>query len=170
MSDLDSEQHIMYTDYRYSSTRALTDYIDRPEHDLKNRAGQTMTDDEREIFQARSEHHEFERHMILSPADDDYSDEQLEEATRQSINDWFDGESVDFCYTVHTDTDSSHTHVALTGDRDDLGLFPEETEPFREQSEEKFVEQRNDLEQELALENDLEQEHEQDRGQSRGMR
>lgn len=165
----DSDAHVMDTDYRYSSARALVDYIDREEHELKNRAGQTMTDEEREIFQARSEHYEFERHMIISPADDGYSDQELEEATRKSINNWFDdAETVDFCYTVHRDTDSAHTHVALTGDRDDLGMFPEEMNPFREQSEELFQEQQQDLEHELHRENDLEQEQEQEQQQDRG--
>lgn len=165
-----SGQHISKTDYRRGSTRRLVNYIDRDEnHELKNRAGQTMTDEEREIFNKRSEYHEFERHMILSPDSDEYSEQEVEEATRDSINSYFEGdETVDFCYSVHHDDNGPHTHVALTGDADELSMYQDDLQEFREQSEEQFLEREQTLDREIMQENGLEQEREQQRkrGQS----
>lgn len=165
-----SGQHISKTDYRRGSTRRLVNYIDRDEnHELKNRAGQTMTDEEREIFNKRSEYHEFERHMILSPDSDEYSEQEVEEATRDSINSYFEGdETVDFCYSVHRDEQGPHAHVALTGDADELSMYQDDLQEFREQSEEQFLEREQTLDREIMQENGLEHEREQQRkrGQS----
>lgn len=165
-----SGQHISKTDYRRGSTRRLVNYIDRDEnHELKNRAGQTMTDEEREIFNKRSEYHEFERHIILSPDSDEYSEQEVEAATRDSINSYFeDAETVDFCYSVHHDEQGPHTHVALTGDADELSMYPDDLQEFREQSEERFLEREQTLHREIMRENGFEREQEREHQQERG--
>lgn len=157
--------HITNTDFQYSGAQGLLNYISKDEHDLENRVGQSMTETEKEAFIAKSDYFDFERHFIISPEDNDLSDREIAEATRNSVNGYFaDASTVDFCYAVHRDSDSLHAHVALTGEKDDLYMNQKHIKEFNERSEELFLEQERTLENELHRENGLQN----DRGHERG--
>lgn len=127
-------------------------YVERDDYKLKNRVGEEMSDEEKEIFEKKSEFHEFERQIILSPRDD-YENRDMEEATRDSINSYFeDAETVDYCYAVH---DDGHSHVILTGDIDDLYMNKSDLKDFTEKSKKQFKKREPSLEKELKRENGL---------------
>lgn len=161
--------HVTPTDFRYHGAHKLMDYCERKEdYTLKNRAGQEMSEREKEAFEAKSEYHEFERHVVLSPRED-RTDREMEEMTRDSINNYFDGSSVDFCYSVHKDDEKGvHTHVVLTGDIDDLYMNKSDIKDFNEQSKERFRERDRDVEREIRRENGMGPEKEQERTMQRG--
>lgn len=159
--------HVTESDFQYSSARHLTEYIDRKEEfQLENSAGLEMSDEEKEMFIKKSEYRDFERHMVISPENNDMTDQELGEATRDSITEYFDGETVDFAYSVHRDTDSLHSHVALTGEVDDLYMNQSDLREFNELSEGITLDRERTLEADIALENDLDRER--DRIQSQG--
>lgn len=159
--------HITDSDFQYSSARHLTEYIDRKEEfQLENSAGLEMSDEEKEMFIKKSEYRDFERHMVISPQSNDMTDQELGEATRDSITGYFDGETVDFAYSVHRDTDSLHSHVALTGEVDDLYMNQSDLREFNELSEGVCLDRERTLEADITLESDLERER--DRIQSQG--
>lgn len=157
-------EHVTPTDFRYHGAHKLMDYCERKEdYALKNRAGQEMSEEEKNAFEAKSEYHEFERQMIISPRED-RTDREMEEMTRDSINQHFDGNSVDYCYSVHKDAEEGvHSHVILTGDIDDLYMNQSDIEEFNEQSKERFRARDPDIEREIRRENGLAQENEQER-------
>lgn len=148
--------HVTNTDFRYNGAGRLMDYVERKEdYELENRAGQKMSETEKEVFRKKSEFHGFERQYMLSPREkDQYSERDLAEATRDSINQYFDGESVDYCYAVHGD--EGHSHVVLTGDIDDLYMNKSDMREFNKQSKEQFKKREKTLERELLRENGLE--------------
>lgn len=155
-------EHITPTDFQYHGAHRLMDYCERKEsYTLKNRAGQEMSEEEKKAFEAKSEYHEFERQMILSPREE-RTDREMEEMTRDSINDYFDGETVDYCYSVHRDDDDRglHSHVILTGDVDDLYMNQSDIREFNEQSKERFRARDPNLEREMRRENGLTQDRE----------
>lgn len=148
--------HIAETKYRRGSVANLLSYIGRDENVLKNRAGLEMDNQDIQHLIDRSEKHQFERHYIISPKNW-MTDRELEEATRDSINQYFDGPTVDFAYSVHRDEKGPHAHVALVGSEDDLEAYPPELEEFNDLSEEIYDEkaQTFGFEEKLMEENDL---------------
>lgn len=157
-----SDQTITDTDFRHHGASRLMRYIARGDHSLKNRAGQQMDQADRDRFQAKSQHHQFERHIILSPGDDQLDQDALEHATRDTINQMFDGETVDFAYSVHDGSESGdrqHAHVVLTGDVDDLYMDKGDCDRLREIAHERCQERSRSVSQQLLEENDLSREH-----------
>jgi hypothetical protein len=156
-------EHVTPTDFRYHGAHKLMDYCERKkDYTLKNRTGQEMSEQEKEAFEAKSEYHQFERHTVLSPRED-RTDKEMGEMTRDSINQYFDGESVDFCYAVHRDAEEGvHAHVVLTGEKDDLYMNKSDIREFNDQSKERFRERERSIEREIRRENGMEQEREQE--------
>ena len=158
--------HIADTHFRYGSAGDLLSYISH-EGELQNRVGETMGDREIQEFVDKSEQHEFERDIIVSPERDDLSDREISEAVRDSVTEYFDNAgSVDFCYSVHRDTESLHAHVALTGEKDDLYMNQTDLGEFKQISEQQF-EQVQSRDREIFRENsiEVEQRHDRDREQ-----
>lgn len=152
--------HVTNTDFRYGGASRLMDYVERKEdYELENRAGEKMSEKEKEVFRKKSDYYGFERQYILSPREkDQYSERDLAEATRDSINEYFDGESVDYCYSVHAD--EGHSHVILTGEKDDLYMNKSDMREFNKQSKKQFKKREKSLEKQLLRENGLEKEKE----------
>lgn len=162
-------EHVTPTDFRYHGAHKLMDYCERKEdYTLKNRGGQEMSELGKEAFEAKSEYYQFERQMIISPRDD-RTDQEMEEMTRDSVNQYFDGSTVDFCYSVHRDAEKGvHSHVVLTGETNDLYMNQSDIEEFNEQSKERFRARDMDIEREIRRENQKELEKEQERTMQRG--
>lgn len=131
------------TDYRDSGAGDLVNYIgregDTPVHD---RAGRPMSAEKKERFIEKSERHEFERHMILSPENGtDLSNDELGRETRRTMEQFTKGRpTATYAYTVHRDTDHPHAHVAMTGEKTDLYMDKGDIENVRERANERMVE------------------------------
>jgi hypothetical protein len=154
--------HIANTHYKRRGAGDLMSYMAKNNATLHNRVGMEMTPAEQEDFQNKSEYHEFTRDYIISPADNDLSDEEMQEAVRDSVDDYFDGPSVDFCYAVHDDiirdendelpeeiTEDDpelHAHVAVTGQEEDLYMDDDDLRDFKNHSREVFQEVERDYE------------------------
>ena len=148
----------------------LLSYISRGGHDLENRHGEKMTGEEQEAFIERSEQHQHEKQLVISPKNaNDLSDEELSLATRKNMSEFVeDRPTADYCYSIHRDTDQDHVQVAVTGEKRDLYADLEERQGLRRHAREQFHER--DWEHEQALEQRREQqiEQEQEQQQDRG--
>lgn len=118
----------------------LLDYIQREGSPLKDRTGQDMSAEQRERFEEKSEKHQFERDIIISPENgEDLSREDMGRATRQHMSEFTeDRPTVDYCYAVHDDTENQHVHVAATGEKDDLYMDSEDIMEQREHAHDRF--------------------------------
>ena len=115
---------IVKTDYQRGDAGDLLAYMERDDHTLYNHVGEEMTTEEKTEFLQKSERHEFERQLIFSPERDDLDERDLHRATRSTMTEFLqDQPTADYCYSVHTDTDNPHVHIAATGDVDSGDLF-----------------------------------------------
>jgi Relaxase/Mobilisation nuclease domain len=131
------------TDYRDTGAGDLVNYIgregDTPVHD---RAGRPMSDERKEQFVEKSERHQFERHMIISPENgNDLSNDELGRETRRTMEQFTKGRpTATYAYSVHRDTEHPHAHVAMTGEKTDLYMDKSDIEETREHANERMVE------------------------------
>lgn len=157
------------TDYQESGAGDLMNYISREgETPVRGRDGRPMSDAEKDRFIARSERHEFERHMIIASENgNQLSNEELGKETRRTMDDFTRGRpSATYAYSIHDDTEHKHAHVAVTGEKTDLYMDREDIERTRENANERMVEneryrqrqreQKRDQERQQQLENDNE--------------
>lgn len=131
------------TDYQESGAGDLMNYISREgETPVRGRSGRPMSEAEKDRFIARSERHQFERHMIIAPQNgNDLSNEELGRETRRTMDDFTEGRpSATYAYTVHDDTEHKHAHVAVTGEKTDLYMDRDDIENVRENANERMVE------------------------------
>lgn len=108
----------------------LTNYMTKNGHSIKASHGQEMTDEEVERFHDRSEEEGFTRHLILAPERSDLSDEELDQAARESMAEWYENEDMqdmEFCYSIHNDQGNSHVHVAATASKESGDLWVDST-------------------------------------------
>lgn len=122
---------IMTTDYQQSDAEALVEYIGRDRATLRDPAGLEMGAAQRERFVAKSERHEFERSVVVSPGNaDELNAEDIGRSTRRTMSAITgDRPTAVCCYAVYTDTENPHAHVALTGAKADLYM---DTDDIRE--------------------------------------
>lgn len=173
------------TTYREHGAGDLVTYIRRGDRSvaddvpLKNRAGRELSDSEIEGFIAKTERHNFERDIIISPENGaDLSQRELERATRATMNEFTDGRpTASYVYAVHEDTEHPHVHVAVAGDKQDLYMDREDIMQTRDHANERFVEQHRerirrrerDPLRAVALEVDRAREQDRDVGLGRGL-
>jgi hypothetical protein len=113
------------------SAEALTNYMTKEGHTLRGSHGRELTDDEVNRFHESTERHDFSRQFVMAPERDDYSDEELSRATRQSLNEWQEQEdmnSMEYCYAVHNDDDETAVHVAMTASKESGDIFIEDND------------------------------------------
>lgn len=111
------------TDYQDTGAADLVNYIGREGETLvRDRSGRPMSDERKEQFVEKSERHQFERHMIISPENgDDLSNGELGRETRRTMEQFTkDRPTATYAYSVHRDTEHPHVHVAATGEKTDL--------------------------------------------------
>lgn len=162
--------HITPTNYKRKGAAKLMSYMNKNNATLRNRVGQKMPPEEQQEFMHKSDYHEFTRGYVISPKKNDLTDEEMQEAVRDSITDYFDGESVDFCYAIHDpekvreESDELHAHVAITGTEDDLRMDKDDIRGFNQQSEEVFqqVEREYEILRKLKRTEELEEELEEE--------
>jgi len=160
------------TNYQRSGAGALLNYIER-DRPLRNSAGREVTDRERERFVEKSERHQFERELRISPDPEaDVSRQELEHETERYVREFTrDRPSVRGVYSFHNDNGIAHTHVALTGERRDLFMDRNDLERDRERLSRRLERGRErDRDRELArdVERKREQERERERERERG--
>lgn len=67
----------------------LLDYMEREDSPLRDRTGSRMTDGQREKFVEKSEKHQFERDIIISPENgEDMDRRDMGRATRQTMSEF----------------------------------------------------------------------------------
>lgn len=101
------------TDYQETGAGDLMAYIGREgDTPVYDRAGRPMDDEQKDRFIAKSERHEFERHMIISPENgNDLSNDEFGKETRRTMEEFAKGRpSATYAYTVHRDTEHPHAH------------------------------------------------------------
>ena len=164
------------TNYQRSGAGALLNYIEK-DRGLRNSAGREVTDRERESFVEKSQEHQFEREVRISPDPEaDVSQAELERETERYLREFTrDRPSVRGVYSFHNDNGIAHTHVALTGERRDLYLDRGDLERDRERlsrrlerDREREREREPERDRELARDIERKREQEQDRERSRG--
>lgn len=149
------------TDYRGTGAGDLLTYISR-EGDLpvRDRAGRELTDTRETRFLEKSERHQFNRHLIISPENgNDLTARELGRETRHTLEDFTEGRpSATYTYTVHQDTEHPHVHVAMTGEKTDLYMDTDDIERVRSHANERMV--TNDRYRHRSHENDPQHERE----------
>lgn len=161
---------VLHTDYRESGASNLLSYMNKEEgNGLHNRYGEEMTNAEIQHFVEKSEAHEFERSIIVSPENrHTLSDDELSLYARKTMQEFTeDRPTADYCYAVHRDSENPHVHVALTGTKDDLYMNTEDIESVREDAHTKFVEQHQENTPSLLPEHEFEQDNQHNPGRSR---
>jgi hypothetical protein len=136
---------ILKTSYRRGGCRALLEYCSRRRHfDVRNRAGNIMTDEEINAFIKKSNEYRFEREILLSPDNHNISPKDFDRKVRESIESWLRRENkytVDYCYVLHYDhRDHPHVHIILIGEKRDLEMMREDTRGVQELIREVFEE------------------------------
>lgn len=162
--------HITNTNYKRRGAGDLMSYMNKDGATLWNRVGQEMDPDEQQTFLDKSDYHQFTRHYKISPDRNDLTDEEMQEAVRDSVAEYFDGDSVDFCFAVHDpairneESDELHAHVAVVGQEGELTMDEDDLRDFKNQSRETFKQVERDYEILRKLERieELKQEQEQD--------
>lgn len=127
------------TDYQNTGAGDLVNYIGREgDTPVYDRAGRPMSEEQKEQFIEKSERHEFERHMIISPENgNDLSNDELGRETRKTMEQFTKGRpTATYAYSVHRDTDHPHVHRRGNG----LYMDGEDIENVREQANERMVE------------------------------
>lgn len=160
---------VMQTTYRDGRDASrLLSYIER-DTELRNRLGDEMSEREIQAFIEKSERHQFERDMILSPENgDELTDDELSLHTRQIMGEFLEGRpTATYCYAMHRDTEHPHVHVALTGERRDLYMDQEDIQEVREHTNERMVERHREKTQVLDQAVEQAQEHEREKLQER---
>lgn len=149
-----SEQTIVKTTYRSGGAGDLLDYIGREGHSLRDHTGERITESQRERFIEKSESHNFERDLIISPANgEDLSDREFHRGTRRTMNEFVkDRPTTSYVYAVHDDTEHKHAHVALTGEKRELYLDRDDLAETREIAHERFQSRTWEREQEQERE------------------
>ncbi|KYH23777.1 hypothetical protein HAPAU_38560 [Halalkalicoccus paucihalophilus] len=131
------------TDYRDTGSGDLVNYIGREgDTPVCDRADRPMSDERKEQFVEKSERHQFERHMIISPENgNDLSNDELGRETRKTMEQFTKGRpTATYAYSVHRDTEHPHAHVAMTGEKTDLYMDKGDIEETREHANERMVE------------------------------
>lgn len=152
--------HITNTSFRYSGATRIMNYAERKKGvSLENRAGQEMSEKEKEIFAKKSEYHGFERHIVMSHEDNGMTNQEVAEATRDSLNGYFP-DGTDCCYAVHREPDGTvHSHGIVTGPKRKVSMYPDDLREFNRQSKEVFEEKSRSRSRALDRENEKEREH-----------
>ena len=134
---------ILKTDFRADGAGNLVDYIQRDRSqdavrnvDLRNPSGRELTDAEIDRFVETSRHHDFQRHMIVSPdPDGQYTPQEVNERTREFMNQELGQQpSTEYVYAVHRDTEFPHAHVAATGRQPELEMDRSEIDRLRDRA------------------------------------
>lgn len=165
-----SDKTILHTDYDSGGASNLLNYLEREGSPLRDRTGRELTDEERERFVRKSERHNHQRQIVLSPANrHDLDDRDIDRATRKVMNEYAeDRPTADYVYTIHRDTEHPHAQVAVTGQRRDLFMDREDIKETRERAHEHFMARSHDHRHERGREREQQQEHERDRQRSHG--
>ena len=164
-----TEPTITDTAYREGGANRIIGYVRYKEEktQMKDHVGRDMSKEELKDFVERTEEHQFHRHISISPANaENLENGDLERATRNTVDEFFDSDSVSYCYGIHDETGNrKHAHVILAGSKDDLYMNPQHCDELREIAHEQCKSQERSLEQELMRENGLEQKQEREREQ-----
>ena len=121
------------TNYQNSGAGALVNYIDRGQG-LRNTVGREISRSERERFVEKSQEHNFEREIRISPDPEaNVSQQELERETQRYLRDFTrERPSARAIYAYHEDNGIPHIHAALTGERDDLYMEQQEIKRDRQ--------------------------------------
>lgn len=112
----------------------LTRYMGRDGHSVRGPSGRELDDDELEQFNAKSDDYGFTRHFILAPDRSDYTEAELDRATRRTMNEFTaDHDTTQWVYSVHRDDDKERpdVHVAATATKESGDLWFDDNEPIR---------------------------------------
>jgi hypothetical protein len=115
----------METNYETGSDPAtgLTEYMSQ-DHDLRDHTGRDLDEQQKEQFEQQAARNGFSRQIVLSPDGDHLSADELDRATRETLNEWTrDHDTTEYVYSVHEDTDNPHAHIAATATRDSQDLW-----------------------------------------------
>jgi hypothetical protein len=159
------------TNYQRSGAGALLQYMEK-EHPLRNSVGREVTNREREHFVQKSERHQFEREIRISPDPEaDLSQEKLERETQRYVREFTrDRQTVSAIYAYHEDNGIPHVHVALTGEERDLYIQRNQLEQERERLAQRMERGRGQTQtQELTQEQGQKQEQRQELRQERDL-
>jgi 5'-3' exonuclease len=156
------------TNYQASGAGALVNYIEQGAQ-LQNTVGREISQSERERFIKKSQEHNFEREIRISPDPEaDVSQQELERETQRYLRDFTrERPSARAIYAYHEDNGIPHVHAALTGERADLYMEQREIERDRQRltqtiERDQSLDQRQEQRLEQTQEQRLEQTQEQD--------
>ena len=126
----------MYVDkqYRRRDANRLMSYLDRTERPIRDRSGRKMSGDDIQQFVDTSDEYEYEESWIFSPKrGDELSAEEISLAVRKTMHEHLDDrDRATYCFSVHTDDENNHAHVAVTGASADLWTDPDDLDEMRE--------------------------------------
>ena len=134
---------MLKTDFRPSGAGNLVDYIQRDRSrdavqtvDVRNPTGRQLSDADVDRFVEKSQEHQFQRHLIVSPdPQGQYTPAEVSANTRDVMNQEFGQRpTTDYVYAVHRDTDFPHAHVAATGRETELEMDRTEINRLRERA------------------------------------
>lgn len=158
---------IVQTTYRDGGATNLLDYMEREGSPLRDRTGRELSREQREKFVAKSERHNVQRDLIISPANGkELTDRDLDRGTRRTMREFTrDRRTATYAYAVHRDTEHPHVHVAVTGEKRDLYMDREDIAETREVAHEQY--QTRSWNRERDLKQRLDRERDRDREQGR---
>ena len=126
----------MYVDkqYRRRDANRLMSYLNRTERPIRDRSGREMSGDDIQQFIDTSDEYEYEESWIFSPKrGDELSAEEISLAVRKTMHEHLDDrDRATYCFSVHTDDENNHAHVAVTGASADLWTDPDDLDEMRE--------------------------------------
>jgi hypothetical protein len=147
----------------------LTSYIGRDDHQLRNRRGEPLDEEEREQFIERSKQYQYERQIIISPErGDELSRQELSVGARRSMREFSrDRPSAEYVYAVHQDTEHPHAQIAVTGQKSDLWTDQDDLDRLKERAREQFREKQRTQTRQRHEQRQQEREQQRERGHDR---
>lgn len=162
----------MYADkeYRRRDANRLLSYLNRTNRPIRDRSGREMSSDDIQMFIDTSGEYEYEESWIFSPKrGDELSAAEISLAVRKTMREHMeDRQRATYCYSIHTDDNNNHAHIAATGASDDLWTDVGDLDRMRDLGAEYTREQERDRARDRKQERDREREREQERDRDRG--
>jgi len=143
----------------YMNSHGADDIKDQELSNIYDEIGERLTQDElKDLMKSLREDEENQamRRTVISIDKEGLTREDLSQIVRESLHEFKEqtGNSFDFKYAIHTDTENIHAHVLATGDAKDIMISKEQLRDFKlivaEKTEEVVKEK------ELSLDNKIE--------------
>jgi len=124
----------IHRDWEYRDSSTLLSYMNKTNRPLRDRSGRKMSGEQVEEFIEKSNNKQYSEQWIFSPRNgDELTPTEISIAVRKTMREHLsDGTRATYCFSVHTDEENSHAHIAMTGKESDMMVDAEGYERLRE--------------------------------------